>query len=158
MSKLRVGDAAPDFALMGTLGIEAGHREYTLAQYRGQPVVLVFYPADNSPVCTVQLGNYNQQLGAFGESGAQVLALSPQSLASHDEFHRAHGPFSFPLLADVDKEVGGLYGILGPMGFYRRSIVVVSADGVVRYVHRSVTSLTYQRVPDIVAALGAHQR
>jgi len=51
MSKLTIGDAAPDFTLEGTDG--TSHRDYTLSDYRGQAVVLVFYPADNSPVCTV---------------------------------------------------------------------------------------------------------
>src|SRR5690348_16583008 len=115
MKKITIGDAAPDFTLVGTDGRD--HRPYSLSDYRGQAVVLVFYPADNSPVCTVQLGNYNDHLADLAGAGAQVLALSPQTVESHDEFHRRHGPFSFPLLADTDKEVGAMYGILGPLGF-----------------------------------------
>jgi peroxiredoxin Q/BCP len=151
MSKLTIGDPAPDFTVEGTDGHH--HRAYTLAEYRGQPVVLVFYPADNSPVCTVQLGNYNDHLGELSGTGAQVLALSPQSLASHDEFHERHGPFAFPLLADTDKAVGAKYGILGPLGFYRRSIFVVSATGTIGYAHRSVTSLSYQPAESVIAAV-----
>jgi peroxiredoxin Q/BCP len=151
MKKLTIGDRAPDFTVEGTDGQH--HRSYSLSDYRGQAVVLVFYPADNSPVCTVQLGNYNDHLGALAGAGAQVLALSPQSIASHDEFHAKHGPFSFPLLADTDKEVGATYGILGPLGFYRRSIFVINADGLVAYAHRSVTSLSFQPAEAIIAAV-----
>jgi len=151
MSKLTIGDVAPDFTVAGTDGTT--HRPYTLSEYRGQPVVLVFYPADNSPVCTVQLGDYNDNFGELTGAGAQVLALSPQSVESHDEFHKKHGPFEFPLLADLDKRVGATYGILGPLGFYRRSIFVVGPTGVIAYAHRSVTSLSFQPAEAIIAAV-----
>ena len=151
MSKLTIGDAAPDFTLVGTDG--TSHRDYTLSDYRGQAVVLVFYPADNSPVCTVQLGSYNDHFDQLAGAGAQVLALSPQSIESHDEFHKAHGPFEFPLLADVDKAVGEAYGILGPLGFYRRSIFVVGPTGIIGYAHRSVTSLSFQPAAAVIAAV-----
>ncbi|HEV8296954.1 MAG TPA: peroxiredoxin [Acidimicrobiales bacterium] len=151
--RLGVGDPAPDFTLAGTDGTSAGHREYSLAEYRGHPVVLVFYPADNSPVCTVQLTQYTSNVADLRDVGAHVLALSPQSVETHDEFAAKQGGFAFPLLADEDKAVGRRYGILGPMGFYRRSIFVVDRDGIVRYSHRSVTSLAFQPSETIVAAL-----
>jgi len=151
MTKLTIGDVAPDFTLAGTDG--TSHRDYTLSEFRGQTVVLVFYPADNSPVCTVQLGNYNDNFGELVASGARVLALSPQSIESHDEFHKKHGPFAFPLLADVDKQVGSAYDILGPLGFYRRSIFVVGPSGIIGYAHRSVTSLSFQPAEAVIAAV-----
>ena len=151
MTKLTIGDVAPDFTAVGTDGTE--HRNYSLSDFRGQAVVLVFYPADNSPVCTVQLGNYNDHLGELAGAGAQVLALSPQSLESHDAFHKKHGPFAFPLLADEDKAIGASYGILGPLGFYRRSIFVVTADGTIGYAHRSITSLSFQPAEAVIAAV-----
>ncbi len=79
---LGVGAAAPDFELPGTDGTPEGHRVYALSAYRGQPVVLVFYPADNTPVCTVQLTTYTEDIARFAEAGAQVLALSPQSVSA----------------------------------------------------------------------------
>ena len=151
MSKLTIGDVAPDFTVAGTDGTT--HRPYTLSDYRGQAIVLVFYPADNSPVCTVQLGDYNDHFGELAGAGAQVLALSPQSIESHDAFHKSHGPFAFPLLADVDKSVGAAYGILGPLGFYRRSIFVVGTTGLIGYAHRSVTSLSFQPSEAVIAAV-----
>jgi peroxiredoxin Q/BCP len=134
---------APDFTLPGTDGTPDGHRNHTLSQYRGKPVVLVFYPADNSPVCTVQLTEYSSDISRLDGVGAQVLALSPQTLDVHDGFSAANGGFAFPMLADVDKSVGAAYGVLGPLGFYRRSIFVLDRDGIVRSAHRSVTSLSF---------------
>jgi peroxiredoxin Q/BCP len=107
-----VGDEAPDFTLDGT-----GDRTYTLSEFRGQAVVLVFYPGDATPVCTRQLNSYNDDIGEFETLGAQVLALSPQGVESHEKFSCKQGGFKFPLLADTDKEVGRAYGILGPLGF-----------------------------------------
>jgi peroxiredoxin Q/BCP len=151
---ITIGDTAPDFALAGTDGTPDGHHTYRLAEYRGQPVVLVFYPADNSPVCTVQLNTYSHDITRFAEVGAQVLAISPQSVEQHDEWAGSQGGFAFPLLADEDKEVGEAYGILGPVGFYRRSVFVVDGDGTVRYAHRSTAGLTFRPVAEIIDAVG----
>ena len=148
--KLAVGDQAPAFTLAGT-----GGKTYSLSDYRGQIVVLVFYPGDNTPVCTRQLQNYSDDWTQFEGLGAVVLALSPQSVESHEGFSCKHGGFPFPLLADTGKEVGDAYGILGPLGFYRRSVFVIDGDGVVRYAHRSATSLTYRSTDELVAAVKA---
>ena len=144
-----IGDKAPDFTLPGT-----GGRDYSLSEYAGHTVVLVFYPGDNTPVCTVQLNEYSQEIGQFAALDAQVLAISPQGVPSHERFSERHGGFAFPLLADTDKSVGRAYEVLGPLGFYRRSIVVVGPDGLIRYVHRSATGITFKRTQDIVRALG----
>ncbi|HSL56438.1 MAG TPA: peroxiredoxin [Acidimicrobiales bacterium] len=148
-----VGDRAPDFRIPGTDGTDDGTRDYALADYAGQPVVLVFYPADNTPVCTRQLNSYTTDIDQFSEVGAQVLAISPQSVSSHTEFADQQGGFAFPLLADVDKVVGEAYGVLGPIGFYRRSVFVVDADGVVRYAHRAMAGLTFRSTGEIVEAV-----
>ncbi len=93
----------------------------------------MFYPGDDTPVCTRQLNTYTNDIDAFGAVGAQVLAISPQSVESHEKFACKQEGFAFPLLADTQKIVGDAYGILGPLGFYRRSAFVVDASGVVRY-------------------------
>lgn len=142
-----VGDRAPDFTLPGT-----GDIEYSLADYAGKPVVLVFYPGDDTPVCTRQLNSYNDGLDQFAELDAQVLAISAQDVASHDAFSDKHG-FGFPLLADTDKEVAGAYGTLGPIGFPRRSVFIIDADGVVRYAHRAIAGLTFRPVKELVGEL-----
>jgi thioredoxin-dependent peroxiredoxin len=141
------GDDAPDFTLPGT-----GDREYTLSGYRGQPVVLVFYPGDDTPVCTVQLRSYSDGMAGFDELGAQVLAISPQDVASHERFAQNYG-LRMPLLADTDREVAERYGILGPLGFYRRSVFVIDACGVIRFARRSLTSLNFIDSSQLLAAL-----
>lgn len=144
-----VGDQAPDFSLPGT-----GGRNYSLSEFSGRPVVLVFYPGDDTAVCTKQLNTYNSELDEFQAVEATVLAISAQDVASHEAFAAKHG-FKFPLLADVDKHVAGLYGTLGPLGFPRRSVFVVDATGKVVYAHRAIAGLTYRSVDEITAALKA---
>jgi len=152
---ITIGAVAPSFTLPGTDGTEAGRHDYTLADYAGQPVVLAFYPADHSPVCTIQLNSYTDDIGQFDDVGAQVLALSPQSIGDHDEFAELNGGFGFPLLSDADKVVGQTYGILGPLGFYRRSVFVVDASGLVRYAHRSTAGMTFRPVTELIDAVRA---
>jgi thioredoxin-dependent peroxiredoxin len=146
---LRVGETAPDFSLAGT-----GNRVYTLSAHRGAPVVLAFYPGDDTPVCTTQLNSYNDDLAAFADLGAQLFGISPQDVTSHEAFAVKHD-FDFPLLADTDKKVGEAYGILGPLGFYRRSVFVIGADGVIRYAHRSLAGMTYRKPTDLLEAVRA---
>lgn len=144
-----VGDNAPEFILPGT-----GGKTYSLSSYRGQPVVIVFYPGDDSPVCTKQLNSYNNELTAFEGVGAQVLAISAQDLDSHEAFASKYG-FKFPLLADTDKAVATAYGTVGPLGFPRRSVFVVDGAGVIKYAHRAIAGLTFRPVEELVAAVEA---
>jgi len=144
---LSIGDQAPEFSLPGT-----GGRDYSLTEYRGQPVVLVFYPGDDTPICTKQLNSYNDDLEQFTAMNAQVLGISAQDVGSHDAFSSKYG-FSFPLLADTDKAVAGLYGTLGPIGFPRRSVFIVDDEGVVRYAHRAIAGLTFRPVGELIGEL-----
>lgn len=149
---LRIGDPAPDFTLPGVDGADTG--KWTLSELRGQPVVLVFYPGDGTPVCTRQLVTYTDEIAAFADVGAAVLAISPQSVESHQGFAADNGGFAFPLLADEDRVVGEAYRIIGPLGFYRRSVFVVDPDGTIGWIHRAVAGLSFQPPDDIVAAIG----
>ena len=149
--RVGVGDVAPDFSLDGT-----GDRTYSLSDYAGQPVVLVFYPGDNTPVCTMQLNTYSSDIAQFEELGAQVLAISPQDVDSHESFSAVHG-FSVPLLADTEKSVARAYGILGPVGFYKRSVFVVDGEGIIRYAHRAAAGLTFRKTDELVEAVRAAQ-
>ncbi len=144
---ISIGDQAPEFTLPGT-----GGRDYSLSDYHGRPVVLVFYPGDDTPVCTKQLNTYNDDIGSFSDVGAQVLAVSSQSVESHEQFAAKHG-FGFPLLADTDKAVSGRYGTLGPLGFPRRSVFVIDGGGVVRYAHRAIAGLTFRPTDELVRAV-----
>jgi thioredoxin-dependent peroxiredoxin len=142
-----VGDRAPDFTLPGT-----GGSTYSLTDFAGKPIVLVFYPGDDTPVCTKQLNAYNDGLEQFRELDAHVVGISAQSVTSHDAFSGKHG-FDFPLLADTEKEVAAAYGTLGPLGFPRRSVFIVDRDGVIRYAHRAIAGLTYRPVSELVQEL-----
>ncbi len=144
---LSVGDRAPDFTLPST-----GNTQASLGDFLGKPLVLVFYPGDDTPVCTKQLNSYNDDLAQFEALDAQVLGISAQGLESHEKFSGKHG-FKFPLLADTDKKVAGLYGTLGPIGFPRRSVFIIDGTGVVRYAHRAIAGLTYRPVSELVEVL-----
>lgn len=150
-----IGQLAPGFTLEGAASAEPGPRRYSLADYRGRPVVLIFYPGDNSAVCTRQLTSYTEDIASFESVGAQVLAISPQSVQSHEDFACKQGGFAFPLLADPDKAVGEAYGIVGPLGFYRRSVFVIDAEGIIRWAHRAVAGLTFRSTQELVAAVRA---
>jgi len=143
-----VGDIAPDFDLPGT-----GGKRYSLNELRGQPVVLVFYPGDSTPVCTKQLTTYSRDIAEFERVGAQVLAVSAQGLDSHERFAAQQGGFAFPLLADTDKSVAEAYGTLGPLGFPRRSVFVVDGEGIIRYAHRAIAGLTFRPTEELVRAV-----
>lgn len=148
-----VGDKAPSFTLPGADNTEQGRRDYSLEDYRGAPVVLVFYPGDNTPVCTRQLNAYTSDIDRFAELGAQILAISPNSVESHEGFSFKQGGFAFPLLADEDKEVGRQYGVLGPVGFYRRSAFVIDREGIIRYAHRAFAGLTFRPTDELINAV-----
>ena len=146
-----VGDTAPDFVLDGTS--PDGRRPYVLSDLRGRPVVLAFYPGDETPVCTRQLCSYQDDLGRFAEFDALVLGISSQNLDSHERFAARRG-LTFPLLADTDKTVARLYGLTGPFGT-KRSVFVIDADGVVRWKNVAVLGLTFQDVDTIAGVLAS---
>ena len=142
-----IGDQAPAFRLPAT-----GGRELSLSDFLGRPLVLVFYPGDDTPVCTKQLNSYNDDLAQFEALNAQVVGISAQSVDSHERFAGKHG-LQFPLLADTDKAVAAAYGTLGPLGFPRRSVFIIDGDGVIRYAHRAIAGLTYRPVSELVDVL-----
>ncbi len=142
-----VGDLAPDFTLPGT-----SNKSYSLSQFRGQTVVLVFYPGDDTLVCTKQLCAYNNELSQFSNVNAQILAISAQDVASHEAFSAKQG-YKFPLLSDTEKTVASLYSVVGLFGLPKRSVFVVDANGVINYAHRSVLGVTYRPVSELIEAI-----
>jgi peroxiredoxin Q/BCP len=148
-----VGDKAPDFTLPGVRltdsGLERG--SYSLSEGLGHPVVLAFYPGDETAVCTRQLCSYSSGLEQFTGLQATVWGISPQSVESHEAFARKHD-LRMPLLADTEREAVRLYGI-GLGSSLRRSVFVIDADGVVRYRHVALVGLTYRSTETLVKAL-----
>ncbi|EFC82345.1 peroxiredoxin [Parafrankia sp. EUN1f] len=154
MATPAVGQPVPDFTLPGlTLNDgEALRSDFTLSQEKGHPVVLAFYPGDNTPVCTKQLCSYTAGIEVFRGLGAPVWGISPQGLDSHEEFARSHS-LGFPLLADTERTVVKQYGIALPGLGLRRSVFVVDGDGVLRWKEVGLIGITYSNVDTIAAAL-----
>lgn len=124
---LRVGDLAPDFELPSADGtVRLSER------LEDRAVLLVFYPGDDTFVCTRQLCDYRDNLDGFDDLGIDVLAINPQSLESHQRFARKHD-LPFPLLSDEDKAVCQAYGALGFLGMAKRALFVVGMDGRIKY-------------------------
>ena len=147
-----VGDRAPQFTLPGTAPNGGGDAQYSLSDFAGQPVVIAFYPGDDTSVCTKQLNDYNDGMESFNGLDAQILGISSQDLDSHERFSTKYG-FKFPLLADTDKAVAKVYGTLGPIGFPRRSVFIVDGAGVIRYAHRAIAGLTFRPTSELVGVL-----
>lgn len=164
MAKVDVGDAAPDFALPGS-----GGRTYRLSDYRGSNVVLAFYPADATRVCTAQFCSYRDQGERLDRLDAEVLGISPQSVESHERWIEERS-LNVPLLADEDFAVSKRYGVTGWVGpfaklarlddapggrYVMRSIFVVDGQGIVRHRHVTRAGATYQTVEDLERAIAA---
>lgn len=155
MSRLKVGDRAPDFELPGT---PAG-KIYRRSDYddgNGDGVILAFYPADFTPVCTKQFCSYRDDGDRIEALGVPMLGISPQSVELHEKFTAKHG-LNVPLLADGDKAVAKAYGVVGPGGMIRRSVFLIDGEGVVRYRDVPLLGLTFRDVDDLeraVALLG----
>src|SRR5437764_1351580 len=104
---IRVGDGAPDFELDGTDG------RFRLSEHRGERVVLLFYPGDETPVCTKQFCSYRDNADEMAELDATIVGISPQDVDSHRSFIEHHD-LTVPLLADTDVEVSKAYGVTRP--------------------------------------------
>jgi thioredoxin-dependent peroxiredoxin len=142
------GDRAPDFTLEGTDG------PFRLSDHRGQRVVLLFYPGDETMVCTKQFCSYRDRAADMSALEATVVGISHQSVASHEAFVEHHG-LTVPLLADVDHEVARAYGVSAPVIGTRRAAFVIDEEGIVRHRHVHALGLDFQDVDDLAAALDA---
>lgn len=118
-----VGEHAPEFTLETTQGPRS-----LGAMLADGPVLLVFYPGDDTPVCTRQLCSYRDQPEVFADLGVQVLAVNPQSAPSHEAFAERHS-LPFPLATDPGGGVCRAYGALNLLGMAKRALVLVGRDG-----------------------------
>jgi thioredoxin-dependent peroxiredoxin len=151
-----LGAPAPDFTLPGIVlsGTDVERRDFTLSEHRGKPIVIAFYPGDDTPVCTKQMCAYNNELEKFTGVGAEVWGISPQDLASHEKFALRHGLHQ-PLLADPDKTVIREYGVAAKGLGLKRSVFLVDAEGVLRWKHVATLGLTFQPVATLTAQIAA---
>jgi peroxiredoxin Q/BCP len=149
-----IGADAPEITLPGTIPASgdtaAERRDFTLSAERGHPVVLAFYPGDETPVCTKQLCSYQSDLATLQGLNATLWGISSQDLDSHEKF-QAHRGLSFPLLSDTDNDIFKRYG-LGSL-FNRRAVFVIDANGKIAWKHVSTTGLTFQKTDQIAAEL-----
>lgn len=137
-SALQPGSSAPDFSLPSTTG-----QQVSLRDFRGQPVVLVFYPADWSPVCGDQLVLYNEILPLFEDYDAQALAISVDGIWCHKAFAENRN-LRFPLLADFEPKgaVARAYGVYdAEKGLAQRALFVLDAEGMIRWSHVSPSNV-----------------
>ena len=148
------GKPAPDFELTS----DAGDR-VKLSDFRGKPVVLYFYPKDDTPGCTTQAQGIRDNYSAFSDRGAVVLGISPDDEASHVKFKEKYG-LPFTLLAAPDHAVAEQYGVWGETKNYGktymgiiRSTFVIDADGKLKQVMRNVKPDTH--ADKVLAALAA---
>lgn len=144
----QVGEQAPDFELEGTDG------PFKLSDHRGERVVLLFYPGDNTMVCTKQFCSYRDRAGDFAALDATVVGISSQDLASHEAFAAKHS-LNVPLLADVDKQVARAYDAFSTRLGVKRAVIVIDEGGIVRHRHDHLLGLDYQSVDELKAALDA---
>ena len=143
--KPAVGEQAPDFELPGTEG------NFRLSGHRGERVVLLFYPGDNTMVCTKQFCSYRDRVDDFKSLAATVVGISAQDVASHEGFI-AKNALTVPLLADVGGEVAKAYGAWSRLGT-KRAVIIVDEEGTVRHRHDHLLGLDFQSVDDLKAAL-----
>ena len=143
-----LNEKAPDFCLQGDNG-----EEYRLSDQAGQRVLLVFYPGDNTPVCTAQLCEYRDGIESFAGLGVSVVGISSDDLESHQAFRNKHD-LPFVLLSDPDLEVAKLYGSKGRFGM-KRAVYLVDEEGIVRYVHVEALAVFRRSAGELLEAIEA---
>lgn len=127
-NKLNVNEPAPDFTLKDGSG-----NDWRLSDHHGQVVVLLFYPGDETPVCTSQMCSVRDRWEDYQATGAEVVGISTNSVESHRKFAEHHD-LPLRLLSDAEGKVSGLYGARSLIpGRTARSVFVIDADGILRY-------------------------
>ncbi|MEU0987135.1 peroxiredoxin [Streptomyces sp. NPDC005953] len=150
------GRQIADFTLPGGVLVDGAfeRRDFTLSEQRGKPLVLAFYPGDDTSVCTKQLCSYSSGLDAFTDCGAQVWGISPQGVESHEAFARKHG-LRMPLLADTDRAVTRAFGVTMPGLGVRRSVFIIAGDGTLHWKHIAVIGATFRSTRTLTEQLAA---
>jgi len=139
MTHLKAGDKAPEFK-----GINQDEKELSLSDFKGKKLILYFYPKDNTPGCTAESCNLNENYDALTQAGFEVLGVSPDKIASHNKFIAKHN-LSFNLIADTEKEILESYGAWGMKKLYGREYMgvlrttfVISEDGIIEKIFPKV--------------------
>jgi peroxiredoxin Q/BCP len=151
---LKEGMEAPDFTLPDDTGTPR-----RLSDYRGKPVVLYFYPKDDTRGCTIEACSFRDDYSGYEAAGAVILGISPDNAASHEKFKRKYD-LPFTLLADEGHKVCDLYGVWGPKKFLGReyegvlrTTFLIRPDGTIARVFEKVKPAEHSQ--EILAALPA---
>ena len=142
MSTLQIGDKAPEFSLL-----DDQNKNHTLSDYRGQWLVLFFYPKDNTPGCTVEACHFRDDYADISAINAKVLGVSTDSSESHQRFINDQ-QLPFPLLSDNTGSISKLYGSLfklGPIKFCKRHSFIIDPQGHIAKIYRKVTPVQHSQ-------------
>ena len=151
-SNPREGSTAPDFALPDSDGAT-----WRLSDHRGNVVVLLFYPGDETPICTRQMCSVRDRWEDYAATGAEVTGISTNSVESHKSFAEHH-ELPLRLLADVDRKVADLYGAQSLIpGKVARSVFVINGEGVITYRDVRPLGLFRPKDDDTIRAIKAAQ-
>ncbi|WP_299584420.1 thioredoxin-dependent thiol peroxidase [uncultured Sunxiuqinia sp.] len=152
MGLLQKGDAAPDFK-----GLNQNNETISLSDFKGKKLILYFYPKDNTPGCTAESCNLNDNYDAWIAKGYEVVGVSPDGVESHKKFADKFG-FKFNLIADTEKEILQAYGVWGEKNMYGRKYMgvlrttyVIDEQGIVEEVFQKVK--TKDHTNQIIKAL-----
>ena len=146
------GSEAPDFALPDSDAVT-----WRLSDHRGKVVVLLFYPGDETPICTRQMCSVRDRWEDYAATGAEVVGISTNSIESHKSFAEHH-KLPLRLLADVDRKVADLYGAQSLIpGKVARSVFVINGDGVITYRDVRPLGLFRPKDDDTIRAIKAAQ-
>lgn len=137
---------APDFQLP-----DGNNQIWRLADHRGKAVALIFYPRDETPVCTKQMCSMRDRWTDYQTTGAEVVALSVASVESHKKFSEHHG-LPQTLLADEKGEITRLYEVKSLLGGSQRAVFVIDPQGVIRY-RKSVLPIFRPDDDEVIAAI-----
>ena len=138
---MKIGEKAPDFILKDSDG-----NDWKLSDHFGKTVVLLFYPADNSPVCTAQLCSVRDNWSEYQETGAEVVGISRDSVNSHKGFAEKN-ELTLNLLADESGEVTEMYDVKSWLpGRSARAVIVIDKEGIIR--HHKVQPISIFRPKD----------
>ena len=152
-TSVNVGAAAPDFALRDGDG-----NEWRLSQQRGRVVVLLFYPGDETPVCTRQMCSVRDRWEDYAATGAEVVGVSTDSVESHRKFADRHS-LPLRLLSDPDRRVAEMFGAKSWLpGRAARSVVVIDAEGRVRHNRAAPLSLFRPKDDEVLDAIREARR
>lgn len=133
---LPLGTKAPQFELPAT-----GGQTISLRQFRNKKhLIVVFYPGDNTPGCTIQLCALRDEYSKVKALDAEVLASNPASVKSHEGFAKRQ-QYPFPIVADTQHQMAKNYGVDGLLGFNRRTVYIIDKQGIIRFADRGMPSV-----------------